>query len=90
MNKIALPEFSTYEEEAKFWSDLDTADFMPDDDEWIHFDTENQRAIRVTILPTIAQKWMTKAHAQGVSIETLVNVLLAESVHQFGVPNHLH
>jgi hypothetical protein len=90
MNEIQLPVFKTYEEEAQFWDDLDTADFMPDDNEWVHFDTAHQRAIRVAILPTIAQKLMERAHAQGVSIETLVNVLLAESIYQLAPANQLN
>ena len=39
MNKIQLPEFKTYEEEAAFWDNLDTADMMEDDGKWFHFST---------------------------------------------------
>ncbi len=78
MKALQVPEFSTYEEEANFWDHLDTTDFMEDDGEWFHFDTN--QAIRVAILPEIAEELMKKAHAQGVSIETLVNVLLVEHV----------
>jgi hypothetical protein len=31
MNKLKVPEFKTYEEEATFWDNLDTADFMEDE-----------------------------------------------------------
>ena len=31
MSNIVVPEFETYEEEANFWDNLDTADFMEDD-----------------------------------------------------------
>jgi len=38
---LKVPEFKTYEEEVTFWDNLDTADFMEDDGEWFHFETEN-------------------------------------------------
>ena len=80
MKKLQVPEFKSREEEAAFWDNLDTADFMEDDGEWFRFDTPHKRAIRVAILPEIAEELMQNAHAQGVSIETLVNVLLVERI----------
>ena len=80
MKALQVPEFSTYEEEVAFWDNLDTADFMEDDGEWFRFDTN--QAIRVAILPEIAEELMKKARAQGVSIETLVNVVLVEHVRE--------
>jgi hypothetical protein len=38
MSKIEIPEFRSYEEEAMFWDNLDTGDFMEEDGEWFHFD----------------------------------------------------
>jgi hypothetical protein len=38
MNDIQVPEFETYEEEAAFWDNLDTAPFMEDDGEWLRFE----------------------------------------------------
>lgn len=78
MKALEVPEFSTYEEEAAFWDNLDTADFMEDDGQWFRFDTN--QAIRVAILPEIAEELTKKAQDQGVSIETLVNVLLIEHI----------
>ena len=78
MKALQVPEFATYEEEAAFWDNLDTADFMEDDGEWFRFETN--QAIRVAILPEIAEELKKKARAQGVSIETLVNVVLVEHV----------
>jgi len=75
-----LPEFKTYEEEAAFWDNLDTADFMEDDGEWFRFETSGKRAMRVAILPEVASELAQRARAQGVSVETLVNVLLLEHV----------
>jgi len=78
MNNLEVPEFETYEEEATFWDNLDTTDFMEDDGEWFHFETENQRAARVAILPEVLNELSVRARAQGVSIETLVNAWLIE------------
>lgn len=80
MKALQVPKFSTYEEEAAFWDNLDTADFMQDDEEWFRFETN--QAVRVAILPEIAEELMKKASAQGVSIETLINVLLVEHVRE--------
>lgn len=80
MKNLQVPEFKSREEEDDFWDNLDTADFMEDDGEWFRFDTPHKRAIRVAILPEIAEELMQNAQAQGVSVETLVNVLLVERI----------
>jgi len=85
MSKLQVPEFKTYEEEATFWDNLDTAPFMEDDGEWFRFETPNKRAIRVAILPDVAEKLAQRAKAQGVSIETLVNALLIERIHESAI-----
>ena len=85
MKELQVPEFKSYEEEAAFWDNLDTADFMEDDGEWFRFDTPHKRAVRVAILPEIAEELMRSAHAQGVSIETLVNVFLIERMRESAV-----
>ena len=82
MKELQVPEFKTYEEEAEFWDNLDTADFMADDGEWFRFDTPHKRAVRVAILPEIADELSQRAHAQGVSIETLVNVFLIDHIRE--------
>ena len=41
MKELQVPEFKSYEEEAAFWDNLDTADFMEDDGEWFRFKTPN-------------------------------------------------
>ncbi len=56
MKKLELPEFKTYEEEAAFWDNLDTAPFMEDDGEWFRIETPSKRAIQVAILPAIADE----------------------------------
>lgn len=85
MNKLEVPEFKTYEEEAAFWDNLDTAPFMENDGEWFRFETPNKRAIRVAILPNVAEALMQRAHSQGVSVETLVNALLIERMQESAV-----
>lgn len=82
MNKLEVPEFKSYEEEATFWDNLDTAPFMEDDGEWFRFETPNKRAIRVAILPDVAEELMQRARAQGVSVETLVNAFLIERMRE--------
>ncbi len=81
MSKLELPEFTSYEQEAAFWDNLDTADFMEDDGEWFHFETP-ERAIRVAIVPELAAELARRAHAEGVSVETLVNTWLIERVNK--------
>ena len=80
MKILQVPTFQNYDEEAVFWDNLDTADYMPDDDQWFRFETPNKRAVRVAILPELAQELMESARAQGVSMETLVNTLLIQHI----------
>jgi hypothetical protein len=82
MKELQVPEFKTHEEEAAFWDALDTAPFMEDDGGWFSFETPEKRALRVAILPEIAEELPRRAKAQGVSIETLVNVLLINQLRE--------
>lgn len=82
MKELQVPEFSSYQEEVNFWNNLDTADYMEDDGQWFRFDTPNKRAIRVAILPEVAEELSQKAHAQGISIETLINALLINHIRE--------
>ncbi len=50
MKKLEVPKFKSYKEEAEFWDNLDTSDFMEDDGEWFHFDTPRKRAVPDTIV----------------------------------------
>lgn len=80
MSQLRVPQFESYEDEADFWDQLDTADFMDDDGEWLRFETPRKRAVRVAILPEIAQKLAERARSQGVTLETLVNAWLIEDL----------
>ena len=64
MKALQVPEFKSYEEEVAFWDNLDTADFMEADGEWFRFGTPHKRAIRVTILPEIAEEPMQGTQPQ--------------------------
>ena len=44
MSKLQVPDFTSYEDEAKFWDELDTRDLLQDDGEWFHFETLAPRA----------------------------------------------
>jgi len=87
MNDLQMPEFKTYEEEAAFGDNLDTAPFMEDDGEWFRFETPNKRAIRAAILPDVAEELMQCARSQGVSVETLVNALLIGRMNETTLTN---
>ena len=39
MKILHVPEFKSYEEEAAFWDNLDSSEYMKDDGEWFHFET---------------------------------------------------
>lgn len=75
----------TYMEEAALGDNLDTAPFMEDDGEWFRFETPNKRAIRVAILPNVAEALRRRARSQGVSVETLVHALLIEHMLELAV-----
>lgn len=79
--EIEVPEFKNYEEEAEFWDNFDTSDYMSEEG-WEEVYTDNKRALKVAILPEVVAPLRKRAHAKGVSIETLINVLLADSVRE--------
>jgi hypothetical protein len=58
---------------------------MEDDGDWFRFETPSKRAIRVAILPEVADELIQRAQAQQVSVETLVNVLLVEWLRESAV-----
>jgi len=82
VSKLQVPELNTYEEEAAFWDGIDTSDFMEDDGEWFRFEVPEKRALRVAILPEVANELAQRARVQGVSVETLVNAWLIEHMHE--------
>jgi CopG antitoxin of type II toxin-antitoxin system len=82
MSKLDVPKFKSYEEEAAFWDNLDTADYMENDGHWFRFETDEQRAVRIAILPEVMTKLAQRARSQGVLVETLVNAWLIEHLNE--------
>ncbi len=78
-----IPEFETLEEIAEFWDTHSTADY-DDLTQEVQFEVRlHDRAKQVqtiTLLPELSEALQALARARGVSVETLVNVWLAEKV----------
>lgn len=85
MTQLQVPDFTSYEDEAKFWDELDTRDLLRDDGEWFHFETPLPRAMRIAILPEVVSELARRASVQGVSVETLTNAWLIEHLHESAV-----
>lgn len=56
MTQLQVPDFTSYEDEAKFWDELDTRDLLRDDGEWFHFETPAPRATRIAILLEVVMR----------------------------------
>lgn len=70
--------FKSIEEAAEFWDSHDLADYWDLTHE-VHFDVDIQRrSFLVALEPALMKKLAACAHAQGISIETLINVWLTE------------
>jgi len=80
--KLNIPDFNDYEEEADFWDHIDTGPFMEDDGEWVHMETPEQHAVKVAITPEIASEIVRRAHKQGISLETYVNLSLLKVIRE--------
>ena len=64
MKALQVPEFKSYEEEAAFWDNLDTADFMEDDGDGGFVLIRRTGAIHTAILPDIAEEPMQGTQPQ--------------------------
>ena len=72
--------FKSIEEAAEFWDSHDLADYW-DLTREVHFEVDIQRrSFLIALKPELAKKLAACAHAQGVSIETLINVWLTEKL----------
>ena len=49
MREIQTPKFANYEEEAAFWDNFDTADYMPEDG-WVEVKTDTKRPTHIIVL----------------------------------------
>ncbi len=75
-------EFKTVGELQDFWDTHSVADY---DDLFkdMHFDVDlKSRTNLVAVEPTLMQELVERAHATGVSTETLVNLWLSKQLHE--------
>jgi hypothetical protein len=80
-NRDPIPEhFKTLDEAAEFWDSHDLVDYWDQTSE-ANFEVDLQRRVFLTALePELAKKLANRAHKEGVSTETLVNVWLTEKL----------
>jgi hypothetical protein len=72
--------FSSVAEAGSFWDAHDLADYE-DLTKEVQFEVDLQTRVFLTALePTLAAKLAERAHQQGISTETLVNVWLTEKL----------
>jgi CopG antitoxin of type II toxin-antitoxin system len=72
--------FKSVAEAAEFWDNHDLADYW-DLTREAHFEVDIERRTFLTALePELAKKLATRAHQQGVTTETLINVWLTEKL----------
>jgi hypothetical protein len=71
------------EEIAEFWDSHSVADYWDQTYE-VAFEVRARRRRRVTLDPEVYEKIETRARERGVLTETLVNLWLAERLHEPG------
>jgi sugar/nucleoside kinase (ribokinase family) len=72
-------DFETIEAAAEFWDTHSVADYW-DEFQEVEIEVTAPRRRRVSVEPEIWQKVAEVAHRKGVTVETLVNLWLAERV----------
>lgn len=79
--KDPIPEeFSSIEEAAEFWDTHSLADYW-DETREVEIEVRVPRRRRVTLAPELAEQVAQRARREGISVETLVNVWIAERLH---------
>ena len=73
----SISKARTLEEMADFWDTHSLADYWDQTHE-VEFEVRATRRRRVTLDPDVYAWIETQAHSRGISIETLVNLWLAE------------
>ncbi len=76
-----ISKAQSLEEIAHFWDTHSLADYWEQTHE-VEFEVRAKRRRRVTLTPEVYEKIAAQARAQGVLPETLVNVWLAERLHE--------
>ena len=78
--KEPIPEnFESIEAAAEFWDTHSVADYLDEMTE-VQIEVTAPRRRRVAIEPELWEKIAAQARAKGITVETLVNVWLAERV----------
>jgi len=78
LTKEPIPDnFATLAEAAEFWDSHDFADYW-DETQEVEFEVRIPRRRRVSLAAHIEDRVAEEARQEGVSIETLVNLWLAE------------
>src|SRR5260370_41698941 len=82
-NQDLIPKhFKNIAEAAQYWDTHDLTDYW-DKTREAHFEVDLQRRVCLTALePELAKEIAMRAHQQGVSSETLINVWLKEKITQ--------
>lgn len=79
--KDPIPEeFASLDEAAEFWDTHSVADYW-DETREVEIEVRVPRRQRITLAPDLAAKVTELARREGVSVETLVNVWVAERLY---------
>jgi hypothetical protein len=73
------PDFSSLEEAAEFWDTHSLADYW-DQTQEVEIEVRVQRRQWIPLASMLATQVAERAHRQGVSVETLVNLWVAEKL----------
>ena len=82
--ETSISKAKTLEDIAEFWDTHSLADHW-DESREAEFEVRAKRRRRVTLDPEVYSAIETQARARGVLPETLVNLWLAEQLHQKGI-----
>ncbi|HNB53038.1 MAG TPA: CopG family antitoxin [Anaerolineales bacterium] len=82
-NLTSISKAKSLEEIAEFWDTHSVADYWEQTYE-VEFEVRAKRRRRVTLDPEVYEKIETRARERGVLTETLVNLWLAERLHEPG------
>jgi uncharacterized protein YfaS (alpha-2-macroglobulin family) len=83
INLTSISKAKSIEEIAEFWDTHSVADYWDQTYE-VEFEVRAKRRRRVTLDPDVFEKIETRARERGVLTETLVNLWLAERLHEPG------
>jgi predicted DNA binding CopG/RHH family protein len=79
--KSRIPDFSSYEEEARFWDTHDTTDF---EDEFkpvrVRVAKNLSEGLTIRLDPDTLEKVRTEAHERGIGATTLIRMWVLEHV----------